>query len=562
MPPHLDPEKLQAFRVLAEARKQNFVVSAHNDLKTHGIQKVARQLFGQTDLLSCGYPSYIFVPGPDDRAEKFQTAVKAKPGRLIGRYANPPELVRLDVRNSNESRLYLTIDLGNDRLIVKYLERSFSVTEPAPANPASKDPTPSTLSDRPARHTKPPKAHVVAVARMMPREPSLERPTPSTLGDRSIAAGASRSRERPLQPCGMLPNSGTNPRSTTGHETPKTPSKRTLNDDEIDDYPPSQRTERETYLAQLAKRRERNLRGKDTPSSQTAGAPSSNDNVPQRDSLGPRTNNLTTPAPDEPPMYGMSFTGSVDQENRPPDEALGRRERSQEERHPRDDLRTSPKDLSAPGEQEQSEVQQAPEAATRRGGTTRLTTEKKAVGAQSESLFKGKVRSQEADKNMPDLCEVVDLTGADKLTETADQLCGQSNMSLVKRQDTGPSSSTTKSPRVIGDTVSRAGAPMGGERASSWLLNGHQSRRSLGRASKAQARGRGYIRAIPGRERSEENISPSRQERRTDERNPHPPRGESYRPQLDSARTTEQCDRTNPGKEHPERRVKHSRQER
>ena len=96
-------------------------------MRTVGVYKAAQRY--QSNLLVCGpHPPICFRPERGVHREGGAiTVVLATPE---GTRPKPPNLVKveMDMRKWNESFLYFTIYIGDDRFAVEYLETSMSTT--------------------------------------------------------------------------------------------------------------------------------------------------------------------------------------------------------------------------------------------------------------------------------------------------------------------------------------------------------------------------------------------------------------------------------------------------
>lgn len=108
-------------------RDEGPFVPAHQDMRTVGVYKAAQRY--QSNLLVCGpHPPICFRPERGVHREGGAiTVVLATPE---GTRPKPPNLVKveMDMRKWNESFLYFTIYIGDDRFAVEYLETSMSTT--------------------------------------------------------------------------------------------------------------------------------------------------------------------------------------------------------------------------------------------------------------------------------------------------------------------------------------------------------------------------------------------------------------------------------------------------
>ncbi len=108
-------------------RDEGPFVPAHQDMRTVGVYEAAQRY--QSSLPVCGpHPPICFRPERGVHREGGAiTVVLATPE---GTRPKPPNLVKveMDMRKWNESFLYFTIYIGDDRFAVEYLETSMSTT--------------------------------------------------------------------------------------------------------------------------------------------------------------------------------------------------------------------------------------------------------------------------------------------------------------------------------------------------------------------------------------------------------------------------------------------------
>ncbi|KAL8755832.1 MAG: hypothetical protein Q9199_003367 [Rusavskia elegans] len=118
------------------------------------------------------------------------------------------------------------------------------------------------------------------------------------------------------------------------------------------------------------------------------------------------------------------------------------------------------------------------ETTTRERGRIHLTTEREKTLSQLETIQKLSARTQQAGPDVTELCEVIDLTGADREPKSIDKHLASSGKSVVKRLTKRPMIIATEPTPVNGNATSRVERmlPNGGSAARSRHKDGEQNR--------------------------------------------------------------------------------------
>ncbi|KAI4278902.1 MAG: hypothetical protein L6R38_005150 [Xanthoria sp. 2 TBL-2021] len=488
-----------AVNAAAQADIEGPFVSAIHDEKTHGVLEAAMHYYPYLFIPNGPSPTFCFKPGPEDREGNFRIAVlaNAQGSRPDPRDPRVMTVVRLYKRKWNERLMYLTVYLGDDRFVVEvsklkaglqavpsgsHQTRSVEAgqevqprTRALPATYGSEGPDMPSMPIIPPRDSEslflapspsqPPmdaiarglqaptypiaKAtqaglQVALVAQMVSAKDFSEYPVPSMLSHELDGVNASRSRAKLLLQDGGLidskavPQNFVNPIISTASVKDLVGQLENLGS-RVEDQEVAQQSKRSkrTPSNKTPTEKVRALRGylrQDYQKSfpiKTANTPSPSVGLGQRGSLRRR---MSTPNESSTLVQDVSQKSS---------------------RRSADQRRLSMNEGSEQVRAHKRVVDPPQETTTRERGRIHLTMEREETLSQLETIQKLSARTQQAGPDVTELCEVIDLTGADREPKSIDKHLASSGKSVVKRLTKRPLTVATEPTPVNGNATSR-----------------------------------------------------------------------------------------------------------